>query len=159
MAMNYGNVYVARVAFGASDSQTLKAFLEAEAYPGPSLIIAYGPCIAHGLDMALGLGQQKLAVQSGHWPLFRFDPRRKAEGKPPMQLDSQPPSIPLEQYIYNETRYTMLRQSHPEAAKKLLDEAQQDVRERWKAYEAWARVAAPDGQQPVEKPLEKAAKN
>ena len=159
MAMNYGNVYVARVAFGASDSQTLKAFLEAEAYPGPSLIIAYGPCIAHGLDMALGLGQQKLAVQSGHWPLFRFDPRRKAEGKPPMQLDSQPPSIPLEQYIYNETRYTMLRQSHPDAAKKLLDEAQQDVRERWKAYEAWARVAVTDGQQPAEKPLEKATKN
>jgi pyruvate-ferredoxin/flavodoxin oxidoreductase len=139
MAMTYGNVYVARVAFGASDSQTLKAFLEAEAYPGPSLLIAYGPCIAHGLDMALGLGQQKLAVQSGHWPLFRFDPRRKVEGKPPMQLDSQPPSIPLEQYIYNEARYTMLRQSHPEAARQLLDEAQHDVRERWKAYEAWAR--------------------
>ncbi len=141
MAMTYGNVYVARVAIGASDSQTLKAFLDAEAYPGPSLIIAYGPCIAHGVDLAQGLGQQKLAVQSGHWPLFRFDPRRAAEGKAPMQLDSQPPSIPLEQYIYNEARYTMLRQSHPEAAKHLLEEAQQDVRERWKAYETWARMA------------------
>jgi pyruvate-ferredoxin/flavodoxin oxidoreductase len=158
-AMSYGNVYVARVAFGASDSQTLKAFLEAEAYPGPSLIIAYGPCIAHGLDMALGLGQQKLAVQSGHWPLFRFDPRRTAEGKPPMQLDSQPPSIPLEQYIYNEARYTMLRQSHPQAAKQLLEEAQQDVRERWKAYERWAGAAVTDDRPIAAKPLDEATKN
>jgi pyruvate-ferredoxin/flavodoxin oxidoreductase len=158
MAMTYGNVYVARVAFGANDSQTLKAFLEAETYPGPSLIIAYGPCIAHGLDLAMGLGQQKLAVQSGHWPLFRFDPRRAAEGKPPMQLDSQPPSIPLEQYVYNEARYTMLRQSHPEAARQLLQEAQQDVRERWKAYEMWARAAITDGQKPPEE-LAEATKN
>jgi pyruvate-ferredoxin/flavodoxin oxidoreductase len=141
MAMTYGNVYVARVAMGAGDMQTLKAFLEAEAYDGPSLIIAYGHCIAHGYDMAHGLDQQKLAVRSGHWPLFRFNPRLIAEGKSPMQLDSQAPSIPLEQYVYNEARYTMLKQNHPETAKRLLEEAQQDVRDRWKLYEMWANVA------------------
>ena len=142
MAMTYGNAYVARVAMGAGDTQTLKAFIEAEAYDGPSLIIAYGHCIAHGIDMFQGLTQQKLAVQSGHWPLFRFDPRRNAEGKSPMQLDSRPPSVPLEQYIYNESRYTMLKQSHPETAKPLLEEAQGDVNERWKIYEMWAHMTA-----------------
>ncbi len=141
MAMVYGNVYVARVAMGAGDMQTLKAFNEAESYDGPSLIIAYAPCIAHGIDMQCSLSQQKLAVQSGHWPLFRFDPRRKAEGKNPMQLDSKAPSVPLEDYIYNETRYTMLQQSHPDDAKRLLDEAKQDVAARWKMYEAWANMS------------------
>jgi pyruvate-ferredoxin/flavodoxin oxidoreductase len=140
LAMTYGNVYVARVAMGAGDMQTLKAFNEAEAYNGPSLIIAYATCIAHGIDMTHGLSQQKLAVQSGHWPLFRFDPRRAAEGKNPMQLDSKPPSVPLEDYIYNETRYSMLRQSHPEGAKKLLEEAREDVAARWKMYETWASM-------------------
>ena len=140
MAMAYGNVYVARVALGAGDMQTLKAFNEAEAYQGPSLIIAYAHCIAHGIDMTHGLGQQKLAVQSGHWPLFRFDPRRAESGKNPMQLDSKPPSVPLEEYLYNETRYTMLRQSHPEEAKKLLELAQGDVAARWKMYETWASM-------------------
>jgi len=139
MAMTYGNVYVARVALGAHDMQTLKAFSEAEAYDGPSLIIAYGPCIAHGIDMANGLQQQKLAVQSGYWPLFRYNPKLAAEGKNPFQLDSRPPSIPLENYIYNESRYTMLQQSHPQAAKKLLEQAQQDVANRWKKYEALAK--------------------
>jgi pyruvate-ferredoxin/flavodoxin oxidoreductase len=140
LAMTYGNVYVARVAMGAGDMQTLKAFNEAEAYNGPSLIIAYATCIAHGIDMKQGLSQQKLAVQSGHWPLFRFDPRRAAEGKNPMQLDSKAPSVPLEDYIYNETRYSMLRQSHPQEAKKLLEEARQDVAARWKMYETWASM-------------------
>jgi pyruvate-ferredoxin/flavodoxin oxidoreductase len=140
MAMAYGNVYVARVALGAGDMQTLKAFNEAEAYQGPSLIIAYAHCIAHGIDMTHGLGQQKLAVQSGHWPLFRFDPRRAESGENPMQLDSKPPSVPLEEYLYNETRYTMLRQSHPEEAKKLLELAQGDVAARWKMYETWASM-------------------
>jgi pyruvate-ferredoxin/flavodoxin oxidoreductase len=140
LAMTYGNVYVARVAMGAGDMQTLKAFNEAEAYNGPSLIIAYATCIAHGIDMKQGLSQQKLAVQSGHWPLFRFDPRRAAEGKNPMQLDSKAPSVPLEDYIYNETRYSMLRQSHPEEAKKLLEEAREDVAARWKMYEMWASM-------------------
>jgi pyruvate-ferredoxin/flavodoxin oxidoreductase len=140
MAMAYGGVYVARVAMGAGDMQTLKAFNEAESYNGPSIIIAYATCIAHGIDMTHSLSQQKLAVQSGHWPLFRFDPRRAAEGKNPMQLDSKPPSVPLEDYLYNETRYTMLRQSHPDAAKKLLEEARQDVAARWKMYETWASM-------------------
>ncbi|MFL6311194.1 MAG: pyruvate:ferredoxin (flavodoxin) oxidoreductase [Terriglobales bacterium] len=142
LAMTYGNVYVARVAMGAGDMQTLKAFNEAEAYKGPSLIIAYATCIAHGIDLKNGLTQQKLAIQSGHWPLFRFDPRRTAEGKNPMQLDSKPPSVPLEDYIYNETRYSMLRQSHPVEAKKLLEEARADVAARWKMYETWASMGA-----------------
>jgi pyruvate-ferredoxin/flavodoxin oxidoreductase len=102
------------------------------------LIIAYASCIAHGIEMTRGLSQQKLAVQSGHWPLLRFDPRRTAEGKNPMQLDSKAPSVPLEDYLYNETRYTTLRQTHPEAAKRLLEQAQQDVAARWKMYETWA---------------------
>jgi pyruvate-ferredoxin/flavodoxin oxidoreductase len=145
MAMNYGNIYVARVALRAGDMQTLKAFLEAEAYEGPSLIIAYAPCIAHGFDLIHGLEQQKLAVQSGHGPLFRYNPKLKSDGKNPFQLDSQPPSVPLEKYIYNESRYTSLRHTHPDLAKKLLEEAQHDVLDRWKVYEAWAKLPA-DGQ-------------
>jgi pyruvate-ferredoxin/flavodoxin oxidoreductase len=138
MAMNYGNVYVARVALGANDMQTLKVFLEAEAYDGPSLIIAYAPCIAHGFDLVHGLDQQKLAVKSGHWPLFRYNPGLRLEGKNPFQFDSPPPSIPLEDYIYNESRYTTLPNSHPDAARKLLEEAQEDVRNRRRIYESWA---------------------
>ena len=135
MAVNYGNVYVARIAMGSSDMQTLKAFNEAEAYDGPSLIIAYSHCIAHGYDLVHGLDQQKLAVQSGHWPLFRFNPVLAAQGKNPFTLDSKAPTIPLEKYIYNETRYTMLTHSNPEVAKALLIEAQHDVDQRWKIYE------------------------
>jgi pyruvate-ferredoxin/flavodoxin oxidoreductase len=139
MAMNYGTVYVARVAMGASDTQTVKAFLEAEAYDGPSLIIAYAHCIAHGYDMVHGLDQQKAAVQSGYWPLFRYDPRVAVAGRNPFQLDSRAPTIPLEQYIYNEGRYTMLRQSDPETAAFLLQEAKEDVEKRWKACERLAK--------------------
>ena len=145
IAMSYP-AYVARVAMGSSDMQTIKAFNEAEAFDGPSLILAYSHCIAHGYDLVHGLDQQKLAVQSGHWPLFRFNPA-PASGQATFILDSKAPSIPLEQYIYNETRYTMLRQSDPDAAKFLLSEAQQDVTDRWKRYEAlaqeFAAVAAP----------------
>jgi pyruvate-ferredoxin/flavodoxin oxidoreductase len=140
MAINYGNVYVARVAMGANDMQTVKAFLEAEAYHGPSLIIAYAHCIAHGCDMAHGLGQQKLAVQSGYWPLFRFNPDLAGQGKNPFQLDSKPPSIPLEDYIYKESRYTSLTSSHPDEAKHLLQAAKQDVLDRWKIYENLAKM-------------------
>ena len=143
MAMTYGNVYVARVAMGGSDAQTLKAFREAEAYDGPSLIIAYSHCIAHGYDLKHGMDQQKAAVLSGHWPLFRYNPDLAAEGKNPLQLDSKAPSVPLKQYAYNETRYTMLAHSDPVAAKRLLDEAQNDVRARWRLYEHWA--AMPSG--------------
>ncbi len=157
MAMAYGNVYVARVAFGASDMQCLKAFLEAEAYDGPSIMIAYSHCIAHGYDLVHGLDQQKLAVQSGYWPLFRYNPDLVAQGKNPLQMDSRPPSIPLEKYIYNETRYTMLTHSAPEAAAQLLKEAQDDVRKRWKLYEHWATMAATEDKKPESGPEKPAA--
>jgi pyruvate-ferredoxin/flavodoxin oxidoreductase len=142
MAIPYGNVYVARVAFGANDMQTVKAFLEAEAWNGPSLIIAYSHCIAHGYDLLYGLEQQKLAVQSAYWPLFRYNPALADQGKNPFQLDSKPPALPLEKYIYNETRYTMLIHSNPEAAKRLLVEAQADVHARWKVYDHWSKMPA-----------------
>ena len=135
MAMNYGTAYVAKIAMGGNDSHTIKAFMEAESYDGPSIIIAYSHCIAHGYDMVHGLDQQKAAVQSGYWPLFRYDPRLAAEGKNPFQLDSRPPSIKLKDYVYNETRYTMLAKSNPDEAHRLLDLAQQDVLDRWKIYE------------------------
>lgn len=142
LAMTYGNVYVARVAMGANDAHTIKAFLEAEAYDGPSLIIAYSHCIAHGYDMVHGMDQQKLAVQSGYWPLLRYNPELIQQGKNPLQLDSKPPSLPLHKYIYNETRYTMLAHSHPEAAQKLLEQAQDDVWKRWRFYEQLAAMPA-----------------
>jgi pyruvate-ferredoxin/flavodoxin oxidoreductase len=141
MAVMYGSVYVARVAMGSSDMHTVKAFLEAEAWNGPSLIIAYSHCIAHGYDLSKGLDQQKLAVNSGYWPLFRYNPALAAEGKNPFQLDSRPPSISLKDYVYNETRYTMLAKSNPESAKKLLELAQQDVATRWKLYADMAALS------------------
>jgi pyruvate-ferredoxin/flavodoxin oxidoreductase len=139
-AINYGRAYVAHIAMGGSDAQTMKAFLEAEAYDGPSLIIAYSHCIAHGYDMVYGIEQQKNAVISGHWPLFRYNPTVAAEGKNPFQLDSRAPSIPLEKYIYNEARYTMLVNSDPDEAKKLLQQAQENVNERWKLYQHMAAM-------------------
>lgn len=142
IAMTYGNIYVARVAMGANDSQTIKAFLEAEAYEGPSLIIAYSHCIAHGIDMAKGMEQQKLAVQTGYWPLIRFNPNLAKEGKNPLILDSKPPALPLEKYVYNETRYLQLTQVNEEAAERLLKLAQEDVNRRWKMYEHWANAPA-----------------
>ena len=140
MAMTYGNVYVAQVAMGANDAHTIRAFLEAESYDGPSLIIAYSHCAMHGYDLSKGLEQQKLAVQTGYWPLYRYDPRLKAEGKNPFQLDSKAPSLPLKDYIYNETRYRMLVQSMPERAEFLLAEAQKAVEERWRKYEQLASL-------------------
>jgi pyruvate-ferredoxin/flavodoxin oxidoreductase len=145
MAVNYGTVYVARVAMGGSDTHTIKAFSEAEAYNGPSLIIAYSHCIAHGYDLVHGIEQQKAAVQSGYWPLFRYHPDLVKEGKNPFQLDSRPPSIPLQKYVYNETRYTMLAHSHPEAAKELLELAEDDVRTRWQLYENMAALQVAGG--------------
>ncbi len=145
LAMTYGNVYVARVAMGANDAQTVKAFLEAEAYDGPSLIIAYSHCIAHGYDMRYGMEQQKNAVLSGYWPLLRYNPALAVQGKNPLQLDSKAPSLPLEKYVYNETRYTVLTRTDPERAKALLAEAQEDVRRRWRLYEHWASMKAGDG--------------
>jgi pyruvate-ferredoxin/flavodoxin oxidoreductase len=148
MCMTYGDVYVARVALGGNDAQALKAFREAEAYPGPSLIIAYSHCIAHGYDLRHGMDQQKAAVLSGHWPLFRYNPALVREGKNPLQLDSKPPSLALRTYAYNETRYTMLAHSDPDAARRLLAEAQRDVWARWRLYEHWAAMPpAPDGEE------------
>jgi pyruvate-ferredoxin/flavodoxin oxidoreductase len=135
MAMTYGNVYVAQVAMGSNDLQTLKAFLEAEAYDGPSIIIAYSHCIAHGINMAKGMESQKLAVDSGHWPLFRYNPDNLREGKNPLKLDSKAPKIKITDYIYNETRYKMLTKSHPETAKNLSKFAQEEVLKKWKLYE------------------------
>jgi pyruvate-ferredoxin/flavodoxin oxidoreductase len=137
-AVSYGSVYVARVAMGGSDGQTIKAFQEAEAYDGPALIIAYSHCIAHGYDLSHGLDQQKKAVLSGYWPLMRYNPALRAEGKNPFQLDSRAPSIPLKDYSYNEARYTMLTRSHPDVAAKLLEEAQEDVDREWRVYSARA---------------------
>ncbi len=147
IAMSYGYVYVARIAMGSSDQQTLKAILEAEAFNGPSLIIAYSHCIAHGIDMAKGLEQQKLAVQAGHWPLYRYNPDMIAQGQNPLSLDSKTPSIPLEQYVYNETRYRMLLQSDEARAEMLLKEAQNDVNKRWEYYQ---QMAAMHFDKPVE---------
>ena len=133
-SISYGSVYVARVAMGGNDTHTIKAFLEAEAYDGPSLIIAYSHCIAHGYDMSFGLEQQKAAVASGHWPLMRYNPLLRAEGKNPFQLDSRAPSIPLKKYVYQEARYSMLARSNPRAASALLELAQADVDRKWKVY-------------------------
>jgi pyruvate-ferredoxin/flavodoxin oxidoreductase len=142
-AISYGNVYVARVAMGGGDTHTVKAFLEAEAYNGPSLIIAYSHCIAHGYDMAFGMNQQKAAVLSGYWPLMRYNPALNLEGKNPFQLDSKSPSIPLKDYVYQEARYTILARTNPEAARQLLREAQEDVQRRWSVYES--RASMPGG--------------
>jgi pyruvate-ferredoxin/flavodoxin oxidoreductase len=155
LMMSYGNIYVARVAMGANDTHTIKAFLEAEAYDGPSLIIAYSHCIAHGYDMVYGLDQQKAAVQSGYWPLCRYNPELARQGKNPLQLDSRAPTLPLEKYIYNETRYTMLAHSNPEAARRLLAEAQREVIRRWKFYEY---LAAMPGEGPVQEAIQQAVK-
>ena len=133
-AISYGSVYVARVAMGGNDTHTVKAFLEAEAYDGPSLIIAYSHCIAHGYDMAFGLEQQKAAVLSGYWPLMRYNPALRLEGKNPFQLDSRAPSISLKKYVYQEARYSMLARSSPQSANHLLELAQGDVDRRWKVY-------------------------
>ncbi|HUP03083.1 MAG TPA: pyruvate:ferredoxin (flavodoxin) oxidoreductase [Bryobacteraceae bacterium] len=138
MAMSYGSVYVARIAMGAGDMHTVKAILEAEAYNGPSLILAYSHCIAHGFDLAYGMEQQKAAVNSGYWPLYRYNPDLVAQGKNPFQLDSKAPSIPLKNFAYNETRYTMLVKSNPEHAAKLLKEAEEDVAATWKLYDYMA---------------------
>ncbi len=133
-AISYGSVYVARVAMGGNDAHTVRAFLEAEAHDGPSLILAYSNCIAHGYDMAFGMNQQKNAVLSGYWPLMRYNPALRKEGKNPFQLDSKAPSIPLKQYAYQEARYTMLARSNPEAARELLQMAQDDITRQWRVY-------------------------
>ncbi len=138
MAMSYGTVYVARVAMGYDDLQTLRAIREAEAYNGPSLIIAYSHCIAHGINMRKGLDQQKMAVKSGLWTLYRYNPDLILQGKNPLTLDSRAPSVPVASYAYNETRYRMLQQSEPERAEQLMEQAQVDAQARWEQYQKLA---------------------
>ena len=140
IAMTYGNIYVASVAMGAKDEQTLKAFVEAESYPGPSLIIAYSHCIAHGiaLDMGVGARQQKLAVDSGQWLLYRYDPRRAERGENPLQLDSPAAKSKVQDFMLSENRFKMLTKSKPEDAKKFFAQAQADADRRWKFYQFMA---------------------
>jgi len=122
----------------------VKAMREAEAYEGPSLILAYSHCIAHGYNLQYGMEQQKAAVSSGHWPLFRFNPDLQLEGKNPFQLDSKPPSLPLQKYIYNETRYKMLVQAAPDTAATLLAQAQDELTRRWNLYQSLAALPGED---------------
>ena len=143
-AVSYGSVYVAQVALGANDSHVAKAFEEAEAYQGPSLIIAYASCISHGYDLTHGLEQQKLAVQSGYWPLMRYNPDLSEQGKNAFQLDSKAPSIPLKDFSYNEARFTMLVRSNPDEAAKLLVEAEDDVQRQWQVYSDRAAMPGMD---------------
>ncbi len=153
-AVSYGSVYVAQVALGGNDSHVVKAFQEAEAHDGPSIIIAYSSCIAHGYDLVHGLEQQKLAVQSGYWPLMRYNPALRDEGKNPFQLDSKAPSIRLKEFAYREARYTMLARGNPEMAAELLTEAQDDVERQWRVYSARAGMPG-RGETPHIAPLEK----
>lgn len=141
-AISYGNVYVAQIAMGANPQQTLLALREAEAYPGPSLVLAYSHCIAHGIDMQKGLDQQKMAVSSAYWPLLRYNPTLRKAGKNPFVLDSPRPSIPFRDYAYNELRYKMLTRTNPEEAEKLMQLAQEIVDIRWKSYESLASASA-----------------
>jgi pyruvate-ferredoxin/flavodoxin oxidoreductase len=143
MAMAYGNVYVAQVAMGASDTQTLQALMEAEAHPGPSLVIAYSHCIAHGIDISRGLAQQKLAVDSGQWLLYRYDPGRRARGENPLVLDCKAPKIPVREYLLNEGRFRHLANSDPQAAERALARIQEEVDRRWQLYSQMAAGGTP----------------
>ncbi|MBT8119716.1 MAG: pyruvate:ferredoxin (flavodoxin) oxidoreductase [Gammaproteobacteria bacterium] len=144
LAMDYEHVYIARVAYGAKDIQTMHAFHEAEAYPGPSIIIAYSPCIAHGIDLENNHLHQQLAVNSGHWPLFRYNPQQAAAGKNPLHLDSKPPSIPYRDFIETEIRFSMLWRTHPEDAERFLEQSQQEVLHRYHYYEQLAGLEWPE---------------
>jgi pyruvate-ferredoxin/flavodoxin oxidoreductase len=128
------------VAMGANTNQTVKAFIEAESYPGPSLIIAYTQCINHGIDMTTGYEEQKKAVACGHWPLYRFDPRLKEQGKNPLQLDSKPPTIRFDEYAYNENRYKSLLKLQPQTAEQLMKLANADAAGRYALMEQLAKL-------------------
>ena len=140
IAVDYGNVYVAQVAMGANPLQTLKAFEEADSYRGPSLILAYSHCIAHGCEMSTAMSHQKEAVASAYWPLYRYDPRKGGDGHHPLHLDSRAPTIPVKEFALKEARYAMLARANPEQAEQLLSLAQRDVDERWRFYEQMAGV-------------------
>ncbi|MDD4052594.1 MAG: thiamine pyrophosphate-dependent enzyme, partial [candidate division Zixibacteria bacterium] len=141
LAMSYGNIYVARVAIGASQNQAVKAFMEAEAYPGPSIIVAYCHCIAHGIDMAHGFQEQEKAVKCGHWPLMRFNPKLIEEGKNPFSMDSKPPSISYADYAMGENRWRSLKATDPERAEELGRLAQKDASLRFLVYEQLAKLS------------------
>ncbi|MDP3537775.1 MAG: pyruvate:ferredoxin (flavodoxin) oxidoreductase [Azonexus sp.] len=155
IAMDYENVFVAKVAYGAKDTHTLKAFLDAESYRGVSIIIAYSPCIAHGVDMSHNHRQQDLAVKSGHWPLLRYDPRLREQGKNPMSVDSAAPSIPFRDFAGNEARFTVLERQNPEAAERFMAQAETDARLRHQEYLELAEMALPEAE--IEKKAEAAA--
>ena len=140
MAMSYGNIYVAKVAMGANTNQVVKAMMEAESYPGPSLVIAYSHCIAHGINMMTGYENQKKAVACGHWPLYRFDPRLSDQGKNPLQLESKAPTLDFEEYAYGENRYRSLKQINPELAQELMKQATEDTAKRWRLMEQLAAL-------------------
>ena len=143
LAMSYGHVYVARVAFGSKYNQTVEAIREAESYPGPSLVIAYSHCIAHGYDLQFGVDQQRLAVDSGIWPLYRFDPRRVASGQPPLKLDSGAAKVPVSEYMKNEARFRMVEKQNPQRFRQLMAEAQRDVTRRVAIYEQLSHLTVP----------------
>jgi pyruvate-ferredoxin/flavodoxin oxidoreductase len=149
MAMAYGHVYVGHIAFGAKDTQTVRAFQEAEAHPGPSLLIAYSHCIAHGYDMVHGAEQQKLAVESGAWPLYRFDPRRVAAGEPPLKLDAAPGKVNIKDYMRNETRFRMVEKMDPERFRHLLALAERGAQRRIAVYQQLSNLTIPN---PTDKP-------
>jgi pyruvate-ferredoxin/flavodoxin oxidoreductase len=140
IASAYGNVYVAQIAMGANPAQTVKAFHEAESFDGPSLIIAYSTCIAHGIDMSTSMSHQKEAMQTGYWPLYRYDPRVGESGKPPLQLDSRKPKKPFKAFAMQEARFAILRRSDPEASERYLRKAQENIDERWHLYEQMAKL-------------------
>jgi pyruvate-ferredoxin/flavodoxin oxidoreductase len=156
LAMGYGHPYVARVAMGAKDAQTVNAFKEADSYKGTSVILAYSHCIAHGYDMADALRQQELAVDSAYWPLFRYDPRRVANGESPLKLDSGAPKVDLAQFVAGETRFRQVEQANPANYKKLMDQAQKDVREKYALYEQLVRSMSPSNLVPGAAGLPKA---
>ncbi len=144
MAMDYGNVYVAQVAYGAKDVQTLKAFLEAESYPRRCRSSSpTRPCIAHGVDLSCNLRQQDLAVKSGHWPLLRYDPRLREQGRNPLSVDSAAPSIPYRDFAQHEARFTVLERLHPEDANRLMNEAEAAARSRHQEYTELAALPLP----------------
>ncbi len=147
IAMAYEHVYVASVAFGAKDVHTIRTFLEAEAYDGPSVIIAYSPCIAHGYEMIHSLNQQQLAVNSGHWGLYRFDPRKLEKKENPLSLDSKKPSVNYSDFTANEARFSMLKRSHPEVASELALKSQAQADKRWQHYQQLADLSYSDNKE------------
>jgi len=149
MAMAYESVYVAQVSFGAKDVQTVRAFLEAESYDGPSLLICYSPCIAHGVDLSNNLRQQDMAVNSGHWPLFRYDPRKAAVGENPLYMDSKMPTVPYRDYLASETRFSVLNRTHPNDAERFLQLAQKHVESKYSLYEQLAHLAWQKAEKPA----------